>query len=691
MRNLLIISLLYSFGANAQALVSNAGTNITQGDSIPFTLLSGSATGGTPPYTYTWKTLTKPNGNDWCGNILNPTNAATEVLYTGVFSSPFQTAYTYQLKVTDAVAATALDTVTVNVVYSSTPPPTATGSGWHYVTSADSIADPLKQMSPFRKDVWINGANTDNYGVGFKPVTIDIRNAFSVHQDSRVFISAGTYLDITLFINKDSTFATKDHPWRLVPWNGQVTWIDRFLAGGCWKFFVLNGGYDIPNNTGSPLFKGHAGGYAFSSGTYGFWGNNNWRNIDFPTFDFQSCDSTHDGEIKYCEGPNGGSFFLLLGNTSKSSSIYNWKVDNNYCRESQAEMWYLGRTLSDPQQLIDSIQVFNNRNVRSGLEDDQYGQNGQGLLQHHNVFWMSATNWLSPFDANQAFNAQRAYRKNGNIDSCNIWVGSGEQTLSLISNKPSSVTLTSDTNYVKKSVIFNTRGSKDIFIGAQNASAFHYVLDSCYMGYRPHIYLANKIYNSTSNNFSSTSYAILDQQNFSPNITVNYRHIRYDSTGGKTRMDAAGVAGMTYLDTARVNILPPLNFVNSGFIDNTIIPNKLTRWIDTIYNTFKNENNGVTTVFQNSPYTFNVGDYVQHCGWIYLCLQQNQGHPPTGVTDSFWQLITWTKPNGSISKVPPDDLRLPANNFYALQGIGLLDQYTGTYIIIPSGSRIIAH
>lgn len=690
MKIIIIIFCLFPLIGNAQ-LAAHAGGTTTQGDSLSITLLNGSATGGTPPYTYAWSVVSKPNGNGWCANILNPTSAATEVLFTGVFSSPFGTAYKYRLQVTDATSATAADTATVNVTYSTTAPPQATGSGFHYVTATDSINDAFHQMSPSRHDVWIDGASTNRYAAGGTlNSNFDIRNAFKVYPDARVFISAGKYFGNVLYIHKDSILATQSHPWYLVPYGGQVEMFNDFVLGGCWKYFVITGKYDTALKIGSASYQGHLKNYAFSQGTYGFYFNNGYKNIDAAGLNFGGVDSTHDGEISFCEGINGGAYFMLLGNPSQSTSIYNYKIHDNYAHDSQAEMWYLLRTQSDPQQEADSFQIYNNRLVRSGLEDDQFGQNGQNNYVHNNVHFMSATNWGSPFDINQAFNNQWFVRKNGNkMEGC-IYVGAGEQVSSLILNKPASVTLTTDTNYIRKSIFFNGRGAKDIFLGAQNTAVFNFVFDSCYLGYRPNTYIASRIYNGSSNNSVSQPYAILTQQNFSPNITINFRHMRYDSTGGKTRLDAA-VASTTYSDTLRVNSLTKLNFVNSGWADNTTIPNLLMRWIDTIYNTFKNEDPGVTGVNQNSPYTFNLGDYVEHVGRFYQSkINGNQGHPPTGVSDSFWTLITWTKPDGTTSYIPPDDLRLPGYDFYAKQNIGLLDQLINV-IQFPVGSRLILH
>lgn len=668
MKKLLIILSFLPLLAHAQ-LVANAGADFSQPDSIPFAVLSGSASGGTAPYTYSWRTIAKPNGNGFCGNIYNPSSQTPQVT-TGIFSSPFGTNYKFELTVTDAASATAKDTVMLTVNYSTPAPPQATGSGWHYVTSADSITDPYGQMSPSRKDVWIDGATTDAYGAGGKKVNIDIRNAFALHNDSRIFFSAGRYWGITLYIKADSILNDSLHPWRAVPYGGQVEWFGTWTAGGCYKNGIISGKFDQVNKTGSPNYRGHDGGYAFSSGTYGFYCNNGWRQFNTPAFEFGGLDSIRNMEIAYCEGPHGGSYFSHIANTSKSSDMYSITIDNNYGIDAYVEGNYWGGTPADPQQTAYNWKVYNNRFVRSGLELDQFGQNGQGNYEHNNVFFMASRNWISPFEYAQGFNGQRYYRRNGNINESNIYVGCGQQLFSGIANLPSGVTLTADTNYIRNDIFFNAQGSKDGYFATQNGGAFHWVISNCWFAFRPHTYMGRQVYDNTTNDYNNLPYPILFQNDFG-SATMSLRHIRYDTSGGKTRLDA-GTAGTTYFDTASAVVLP-LNFVNSGFPDNTTIANNLFRWANIIGGTNKDEdvpNPG----FVSGMYTWKAGMYCQHLGWIYLCKADNTNQPPARVEDAYWKPVTWTKPDGSITHIPPDDLRLPSTDFYAKQGIGLLDQ-----------------
>lgn len=682
---------------HSTTLTAHAGGTITRGDSVSFDVLKGSQTGGTPPYTVVWRNIAKPNGNDWCANVLNPGQDTTEVIMTGVFSSPFGTAYKYELTVTDAASHTAKDTAIINVAYATTSPPQATGAGFHYVTSADSIAADgspatFHQMSPHRKDVWINGANTDAYN---RNVSIDLRNVFAMHDSSRLFISAGKYFHINLYLNKDSILCDSLNPGFIVPFGGQVEWFDSWVAGGCYKNLVMTGRYDSILHIGSPSFRGHANGnYAFSSGTYGFYANNHWTNIDAPGMDFgNAMDSTHNMELSYIEGPHGGAYFLLIGRVGATTDVYSYTIANNYGVDSRSEMNYWLRTQGDPQQTARNFNVYNNRFVRSGLEDDQFGQNGQFNHEHNNVYFMSAMNWISPFESNQAFNNQRFYRKNANSNEMNFYIGAGEQIASLIANKATSTTLTTDTNYLRKDVFFNGRGSKDVFLGSQNAGAFNFVFDSCYFGYRPHIYLASKVYSASSNNFSPNPYAVLQQQGFTPPITIAFRHVRYDTSGLKTRLDAAA-SNTTYTDTARA-VLNPFNPVNSGFPDNTILPNIAFRWADTIGRTYKDEDPSIPDLQQGTAWFVQAGQYVFHLGWCYLCKVTNTSHAPAGVEDTWWHPVTWTRPDGSVTHTPPDDLRLPVTDFYAQQKIGLLDQFTPAVtnppIQIPVGWKTTIH
>lgn len=689
-----ILILLWFLCGNiaAQTLTAHAGSDFSQPDSIPFTLLNGSATGGTPPYTYAWRTLTKPNGNDWCANIRNRTSASVQVLMTGIWSSPFGTNYSYELKVTDAVSAVAKDTIIVTVTQSAPAPAQSTGSnGFHYVTSSDSLAHP--EMSPFRKDVWVDGANTDHYGNGAtKNITSDIRNKFSVHNDTRVWYEGSTtgqeYFTLVLSMVSDSIFADSSHPWYIVPRGGKLEYFDTFIFLGTLKNCIITGEYNPALRIGSPLYPGHKfGNYANSAGTYGIVCNNGWRNIDHNAFDFGGLDSIRNVKISYCEGPHGGGYFMLLGNFTKTSDITDIDVCDNYGIDSRAEMYYVGRTQSDPQQTLKNIRIYNNRFVRSGLEIDQFGQNGVGCHVYNNVFYMSATNRLSPFEADQAFNSQRYVRQNGSLDENNIRVGSGQQNLSLILNKPSGLTITSDTIYYKRDLFYNCWGAKDAFIGSQNGGAYNVVFDSCFFGYRPSIYVANLVYSASSNNFMRNVYPILNDQSFTPNISYTFRHIRYDTSGGKTRLTPGGTATTTYADTAKA-ILNPFRPVNSGFIDNTNTANNLYRYCDTIGKTYDDEDASIPDLQQGTVWTFKKGMYCTHLGWVYVCKVDNDSHPPARIEDQYWHPLQWFKKDGSVTRTPPDDVRLFSNDPNAKMKIGLLDQYKGFTIDLIKGKRV---
>jgi hypothetical protein len=91
--------------------VANAGADVTivMGGSTP---LSGSATGGTPPYTYLWS----PSTGLTNVNVQNPT------------ASPGATT-AYSLLVTDSLGATASDTVTVTVQAGQTVVPLVANAG----------------------------------------------------------------------------------------------------------------------------------------------------------------------------------------------------------------------------------------------------------------------------------------------------------------------------------------------------------------------------------------------------------------------------------------------------------------------------------------------------------------------------------------------------------------------------------
>lgn len=68
--------------------------------------------------------------------------------------------------------------------------------------------------------------------------------------------------------------------------------------------------------------------------------------------------------------------------------------------------------------------------------------------------------------------------------------------------------------------------------------------------------------------------------------------------------------------------------------------------------------------------TYNLGDIVRHNGRFYRSLiNNNTNNTPSADGDSNWKLIVWS--NGTL--MPPDDVRLYADDFYALKGMGLTE------------------
>lgn len=76
---------------------------------------------------------------------------------------------------------------------------------------------------------------------------------------------------------------------------------------------------------------------------------------------------------------------------------------------------------------------------------------------------------------------------------------------------------------------------------------------------------------------------------------------------------------------------------------------------------------------------YKLGEIVRYNGRFYKSLENNNtNNQPTGATDSHWQLLIFS--NGRL--YPPDDVRLPSNDFYAAQGMGLT---TNADTIVQSG------
>jgi hypothetical protein len=80
------------------------------------------------------------------------------------------------------------------------------------------------------------------------------------------------------------------------------------------------------------------------------------------------------------------------------------------------------------------------------------------------------------------------------------------------------------------------------------------------------------------------------------------------------------------------------------------------------------------------PRVYASGEIVRHDGRFYRSLHSNNvGNQPAGNTDSHWQLIIFS--NGST--MPPDDVRLYADDPYAVLGIGLTSTVPADVVVPP--------
>jgi hypothetical protein len=74
---------------------------------------------------------------------------------------------------------------------------------------------------------------------------------------------------------------------------------------------------------------------------------------------------------------------------------------------------------------------------------------------------------------------------------------------------------------------------------------------------------------------------------------------------------------------------------------------------------------------------YGLNEVVRSNGRFFKSLHANNiGNQPTGNTDSHWQLIVFS--NGSTK--PPDDVRLPSTDVYAIQGMGLTQTAPTSFI-----------
>lgn len=420
------------------------------------------------------------------------------------------------------------------------------------------------------------------------------------------------------------------------------------LGGGShWR---LTGAYDEAAQIGHPDFPGHAGGhYATSRGRYGIL-------VDDGRIEDENGDDTGltglsvgggatDFEIDFVEVTRVGfAGIMLKSDNSGSAHMRNVSVHDTYVHDTGSEGFYIGSTQAQPQHRIEGLQLYNNRVARAGTELFQLGQVGGGSDIHHNVFFLGALDWKSPFQAFQDNAVQLSPRQGSLRFRNNIVIGGAGSMLNMHgANVAGDVHAAGDLvefsdNYFSHSRHFGP------YLGRLNDGVTRYRFARnrftdvvfAYDELDPDAVDYDQIFRLGSGGAANTSpIEIVDNQWDGPQRFIN------NWTDPNQTVGTVSASGNVHAP------VPDVAFVDSG--------------VPADFDYFLIEQWGDTTP-GGAPIVYQPGDYATYQGVLYrnIAAQAGDGERPD-LTPATWQALP----------LPPDDLRLAADS--PVRGVGLLD------------------
>lgn len=549
-------------------------------------------------------------------------------------------------------------------------------------TTTTTTSTTTQAPSPFKYATEQDALNIHNANVGDMLLTgpnltsggertIDIRpsfnNTFTLDACKKILIKGGNYDRIRLELPGLS--GTEECPIIITNYDGQVKCKSFNIVGI--SHFKLTGKYDYANQTGDVLYRGHVDGYAFSSGKYGIFVDNQWTNNGAFLLSVQGIEGSQstNWEIEFIESGNGG-----FSNVFKSDNIVatmdNVKIHDLYIHDTHGEGVYLGSTAGgNNQHIFTNLHFYNNRILRAGNEALQLGQLSSNCLIENNVIH-GAVNWKSPFGAFQDNTSQLGLKNGGITFRNNIcmagagkwgnWFTSGIQDTVNFSNVD-----------ISNNVFLYCRGGFGIYFGQSqylNVPLIRY--NNNWHGKFDFQY--NEVYTGPGD-VNATHIVRIANDN-----TMEMRGNKWDGTGNKSTFYSVvgGSLPSITTDGNEITSVPDVAFVNYMFptgFDYLLYE----EWASRVGDTWGDENQfPYTNTRKGEPVVYNQNDIVSRFSKFYRSLQNNNSLVEPGVTtgwQSWWEPILWTKPNSSTSTIPPDDVRLVSTSFYNGLEMGLKD------------------
>jgi hypothetical protein len=443
----------------------------------------------------------------------------------------------------------------------------------------------------------------------------------------------------------------------------------------------LTGRYDSANGYGHRSFKGWDAGYEYAHGTFGIYGNNKWKSeetghhINLGTI-------TNRVEVDFIEAGNGSftgiSWKYDNDSTHKADSVITDSSTVHHCfiHDTGSEGLYLGSTQAGIQQVFTNTVIENNAFLRCGGEGIQTGWLfGKNYIRNNVV--QSGTDWKKPFQLYQDGIIQVSVVGGGTEVSNNIFLAGGESAgiIELKDNiTPNSISV--DTVTYRNNLFYGIRGGELVHYGLYNDSITY--ADSI-----THLVFDGNYYKAIGGNYSEikaiadTSHGIWSLRN-DLNVTIA-RNNHYDTSVDKL---------------VRIGFVSPV--LNNNTLETIAYP-QFRNYMD-MPDSFDYRNVSRytgTTIYSNNA-IWSVGNIVQH--WnsqgqtrFYKCIQAtsspSNSPPKDDSNTAYWQLLTWTKPDATISYFPPDDIRLDSGSFFDSLGLGIDDVTSSSSISSPTQSN----
>ena len=500
----------------------------------------------------------------------------------------------------------------------------------------------------------------------------DQGTGFTLTAGKKIFIRGDIYNNI--YLDLENVTGSAASPVIITNYFGQVEWDNQFtIVGG--NHIKLTGKY-LNGISGDADFQGHDAGYAFTSGTYGFYGNNKWQSKTANAMRIEGNNSrsiapTTNLEMEYVEIGNG--YFAAINakhdNTDFTNDIMILHFHDLYIHDTHSEGMYLGYNSVNTSQHRLQATIENCRIVRTGTEAVQIG-NGYNTIIRNNVLH-GAIGWKNPFQRYQDNCIQFNTRGGTNIIEKNLILHGGEKFISYFNDE-----IEGGGNDIIQDNYLSGTNNFGMYQGAGSGGT-ELFFERNFMVDKVEDY--TEVYpNAIINEWIRTSGAATSNKTFTDNVLSDENRSFLSIQGGSHTESNTLV---------QVNTLPTPEFLSNDYLNSIPSWTYLESWSSTIGEESGFPSNGTN---KGAPNVFKEGEYVVYHdtrSHIHESLvNNNSGNQPQNADDTNWNYLEF-EGNG----VPNDDYRLTADNPLNIWGIGLLDNPTPTIdqSSFPQGSKII--